>query len=319
MKGEIIKQTFEVAKLKAAPVIFWCRKHAPEILVATGIVSVGGGTVLACKATMTAKTILEEELETEVEIEDEDGCIELVPLSDSEIRRAQIGKGLRVAGSYLPAAGLLAGGVSMLVGAKCIEHRRLTAALGAYSSLQAAFEEYRKRVVAECGETVDHKALTGSTKTTGFIFQEQEDGKKPKKQKVELVVREDEDPFHRIFDECNCPHEWRDNLEENRFFLECQQKALNNKLKYTGRIFLNEVYEALGFSYLPIGQFVGWVSDDVEGAKDGYIDFGIDYAYLREEIAKAQSEGRNPEPSIWLNFNCDGEVWTNPMKKRYDS
>ena len=316
MKGEIIKKGLSVAKLKAAPFIFWCRKHAPEILVVAGTVSVGGGTVLACRATLKAKDILEEEIATEIEFETEDGDVEFYPLADSEIRKAQIEKGMHVAGSYLPAAGLVVGGVAMLIGAKSIEHRRLTAALGAYSSLQSMFEEYRKRVVSEHGAAADIKALTGSTTSNSFIFEQQEDGKKPKKQKVELLIREDEDPFHRIFDDCNCPHEWRDNLEENRFFLECQQKALNTKLQYTGRVFLNEVYEALGFSYLPIGQFVGWVSDDIEGCKDGFIDFGIDYAYLREEIARAQAENRTPEPSIWLNFNCDGEVWSNPMRKR---
>lgn len=319
MKAEAVKKALELAKLKAGPFMFWCRKHAPEILVAAGTISVGGGTVLACRATLKAKDILAEEIVTEIEVETEDGEVEVYDLAESEVKKAQVEKGLKVAASYLPAAGLVIGGVSMLVGAKSIEHRRLTAALGAYSSLQSMFEEYRKRVVSEHGEEADYKAITGSENGTGFIFQDQPDGKKPKKQKVELVIREDEDPFHRIFDECNCPHEWRDNLEENRFFLECQQKALNTKLKYTGRVFLSEVYDALGFPYLPIGQFVGWVSDDIQGSKDGYIDFGIDYAYLRDEIARAQAEGRSPEPSIWLNFNCDGEVWDNPMHKRYDS
>ena len=318
MKTELIKKGLGAFKLKAAPVIFWCRKHAPEILVATGAVSVGGGTVLACHATLKAKDILEEEVVTEIEVI-EDGEPVVYDLTENEIRKAQIKKGARVAVSYLPAAGLVIGGVSMMIGAKSIEHRRLTAALGAYASLQATFEQYRERIVAEHGAAADLKALTGKTVENGFIFSEPEEGKKPKKEKVELVIREDEDPFHRIFDDCNCPHSWRSNLEENRFFLECQQRALNDRLKYTGRVFLNDVYDALGFSYLPIGQFVGWVADDIEGAKDGYIDFGIDYAYLRSEIARAQAEGRNPEPSIWLNFNCDGEVWSNPMRKRYDS
>lgn len=318
MKSEMIKKGLELAKLKAAPVIFWCKKHAPEILVTAGAVSVGGGTVLACRATLKAKDILEEEVVTEIEVM-EDGEPVVLGLSENEIKKAQIQKGIKVATSYLPAAGLVIGGVSMMIGAKSIEHRRLTAALGAYSSLQAAFDQYRERIAAEHGPEADFKALTGAANETGFIFSEQEDGKKPKKEKIELVIREDEDPFHRIFDECNCPHSWRDNLEENRFFLECQQRALNDKLKYTGRVFLNDVYEALGFQYLPVGQFVGWVADDIEGSKDGCIDFGIDYAYLREEVARAQAEGRNPEPSIWLNFNCDGEVWTNPMRKRYDS
>jgi len=303
MIAETIKKGLTAVKLFAHPIFQNARRHFPEILVVTGSVSVIGGTVYACKATIKAKEILEEPVNVE---NDEDG------------REIATRKGVKVVASYLPAVGMVGGGVAMLISAKTIEHRRLTAALGAYSSLQCMFEEYRARVVEEHGEEFDRRIFSKEKYEKGYLLSENEEGKKSKKEKVLFKIREDEDPFHRIFDDCNCPHSWRDNLEENRFFLECQQKALNNKLKYTGRVFLNEVYDALGFDYLPIGQFIGWVSDDIEGSKDGYIDFGIDYSYLRQEIEDAQREQRNPEPSIWLNFNCDGEVWSNPMRKRYD-
>lgn len=322
MELAILKNALPVLKAKAAPVIFQLRKHAPEILVGLGVTSIAGGTVLACKATLDAKDILSEEIETEVyQGEDEYGNEQYEVLGDDEIRKEQVKKGAKVALSYLPAAGLLVGGTAMLVGAKSIEHRRLTAALGAYSSLQSMFETYRGRVISEHGPAADQRALTGEVTEKLESVEEAEDGKKPKKRKQELVVRnvDDEDPFHRIFDECNCPHQFVHNLEENKFFLECWQTRFNQKLKAEGRVFLNDVYQALGFDYLPIGQFVGWVADDVEGAKDGFIDFGIDYAYLKDEVAASLDEGRAPEPAIWLNFNCDGEVWSNPLKKKHDA
>ena len=314
MGVEIVKNALGTAKLKAAPFIFQLRKHLPEILVGTGAASVIGGTVLACKATLKARDILDEPVVTEITVEDEDGEEEVFALSEDEVKKNQIMKGAEVAKAYLIPSGLVVGGVGMLVAAKSIEHRRLTAALGAYSTLQAMFEEYRGRVAAEQGEDKEKLIFSGTSK--GEVVEEAEEGKKPKKHKLDFPIRDGEDPFHRLYDECNCPHTWRDNLEENRFFLECQQKALDTKLQYTGRIFLSEVYDALGFEYLPIGQFVGWLSDDIEGSKDGHIDFGIDYAYLRSEIEAAQREGRVPEPSIWLNFNCDGEGWDSPMRKK---
>lgn len=322
MKLEIIKTAAGALKTKAAPVIFQLRKHAPEILVGLGVVSVGGGTVLACKATLEAKEILSEDVTTVVHMGmDDDGDAVYAELPEEEVRKEQLRKGAKVALSYLPAAGLLVGGTAMLVGAKSIEHRRLTAALGAYSSLQSMFETYRGRVISEHGPAADQRALTGEIVEKLESMEEGEDGKKPKKRKQELVIREldDEDPFHRIFDECNCPHQFVQNLEENKFFLECWQTRFNQKLKAEGRVFLNDVYQALGFEYLPIGQFVGWVADDVEGSKDGFIDFGIDYAYLKDEVAASLDEGRAPEPAIWLNFNCDGEVWSNPLKKKHDA
>lgn len=321
MNAEFFKKGLAAVSTKAAPAIFQLKRHLPEILVGAGAVSIAGGTVLACRATIKAKEILDQPIETVVEELDEDGeVVTATVLGDADIRKEQIVKGATVAAKYLPAAGLIIGGTGMLVAAKSIEHRRFAAALGAYSTMQAMFEQYRGRIISDHGPAADQRALRGETVEAVEVLEEQEEGKKPKKAKKELVFRgvEDEDPFHRIFDECNCPHTFVHNLGENELLLECWQARFNQKLKAEGRVFLNDVYEALGFEYLPIGQFVGWVADDIEGCKDGFIDFGIDYAYIKEEIARAMDEGRAPEPAIWLEFNCDGEVWNNPLKKKYD-
>lgn len=312
MKVKFVSKALKAVGTKAAPIIFWAKKHAPEILVGTGAVSVIGGTVLACRATIKAKDILEEPIvpsEAEIITEEE---------FENESRKEAVKKGLNVVKVYLPAAGLIGGGVGMLVAAKSIEHRRFTAMLGAYSTLQSMFEEYRGRVIAEGGESLDYRCLNGAETAKVEKLVEQEDGKKPKKVKEEVTVfTAGENPYHRIFDDCNS-QDWRNDREANLNFLQCQEKALNYVLQSKGRVFLSEVYSALGLEYNPVGQFVGWVADDIEGAKDGYISFGIDWAYERIEIDRAFDEGRDPEPSLWLTFNCDGEVWSNPMKKRYD-
>lgn len=319
MKVKFASKALKAVGTKAAPIIFWAKKHAPEILVGTGAVSVLGGTALACRATIKAKDILEEPmLVGEYEkITYEDGTEEIVNENDTEKKEA-LKKGLKVVKEYLPAAGLIGGGVGMLVAAKSIEHRRFTAMLGAYSSLQSVFEEYRGRVIAEGGESLDYRCLNGAETAKVEKLVEQEDGKKPKKVKEEVTVfTAGENPYHRIFDDCNS-QDWHRDREANLNFLQCQEKALNYVLQSKGRVFLSEVYSALGFEYNPVGQFVGWVADDIEGAGDGYISFGIDWAYERIEIDRAFDEGREPEPSLWLTFNCDGEVWSNPMNKRYD-
>ena len=78
MGVEIVKNALGTAKLKASPFIFQLRKHLPEILVGTGAVSVVGGTVLACKATLKARDILDEPVVTEITVEDEDGEEEII-------------------------------------------------------------------------------------------------------------------------------------------------------------------------------------------------------------------------------------------------
>ena len=319
MAFDFASKAVKAVGTKAAPIIFWAKKHAPEILVGTGAVSVVGGTVLACHATIKAKDILSEPLlvsEGE-KVVYEDGTEEIIE-EEGVKRRETIKRGLVIVKEYLPAAGLIGGGVGMLVAAKSIEHRRFTAMLGAYSTLQSMFEEYRGRVIAEGGESLDYRCINGAETTKIEKLVEQEDGKKPKKVKEEVTVfTAGENPYHRIFDDCNS-QDWRKDREANLNFLQCQEKALNFVLQSKGRVFLSEVYSAIGFDYNPVGQFVGWVADDIEGSGDGYISFGIDWAYERIEIDRAFDEGREPEPSLWLTFNCDGEVWSNPMVKRYD-
>ena len=306
MKLTIFKKAAVKIVSIAKPIAFELKKHSPEILVVAGSASIVGGTVLCCKATLDAKEKLSEEIE-----QAPDG-------DEGEARTSAIKKGAGVVVGYLPGVGLVAGGVGMLVAAKSIEHRRFTAMLGAYSSLQSAFEEYRSRVEAEVGFDKEQELLNGVEKTDVEYLVE-EDGKKPKKVKEEVVIfTGGENPYHRIFDEYNSPSWWRENMNTNIFFLECQQKTMNLLLQAQGRVFLNDVYKQLGFEYCEVGQFVGWLADDIEGCKDGYIDFGIDYAAAKEEIARAQAENRRPEPSIWLTFNCDGEVWDKPLKKKYD-
>lgn len=313
------KEIGKTVLAKASPLIFQVRKHLPEILVGTGAVSVVAGTVLACKATPDAKIIWETRADIVGFDADEDGNMVEREATDDEKRRLAIRSGLDIVKLYAPGAGLVVGGVALLIAAKSVEHRRFTAALGAYSSLQAAFDEYRSHVVEEGGEELDTKFLNGSKiEKVIYISEDAETGKQKKAKEEITVFTGGESPYHRLFDECNAPLEWRDNLEQNKFFLECQQAVLNRDLMANGRIFLNDVYKRLGFGYCEVGQFVGWLADDIEGCKDGFIDFGIDYGYLYDEIAKAQAEGRRPEPSIWLTFNCDGEVWDKPLKKKRD-
>lgn len=100
--------------------------------------------------------------------------------------------------------------------------------------------------------------------------------------------------YARLFDETNS--EWKNNVEHNRMFLEEQERWVNHKLRRDGFVFLNEVYQALGFERTSIGQITGWLVNPQEG--DGYIDFGL-------------FEQRNKEdsPNFWLDFNVDGIIY----------
>ena len=78
-----------------------------------------------------------------------------------------------------------------------------------------------------------------------------------------------------------------------------------NKLKYgrEGRVFLNDVYDYLGIDRTKAGQIIGWVYDPENPDKE--IDFGL---YKTNRANQAFVNGY--EPVVLLDFNVDGEIWT---------
>lgn len=110
--------------------------------------------------------------------------------------------------------------------------------------------------------------------------------------KEEIIVSDDSTTYSRTFDESNINFE--STFDFNRIFLECQQRYLNHLLQNRGHLFLNEVYDALGFQRTSDGAIVGWIykEDDEEAT---YIDFGLD--------------SETKEKTIILEFNVQGVIY----------
>jgi hypothetical protein len=94
--------------------------------------------------------------------------------------------------------------------------------------------------------------------------------------------------YARLFDNTNV--NWNANVLDSRRFLKCVERYANDLLKRRGTIFLNDIYEMLGFERTQTGQVVGWhyskenpigdnmVKFDLHGGKKGSIeiDFNVD-------------------------------------------
>lgn len=104
--------------------------------------------------------------------------------------------------------------------------------------------------------------------------------------------------YARLYDETN--PEWHNNAEMNRTILSVKEQWANHKLVMDGFVFLNDIYEQLGFERSSAGQLVGWLKDSETG--DNYIDFGL-YEKRNEAFINGQ------EPSVWLDFNVDGVMF----------
>lgn len=282
------------------------RKHSPELLVAVGVVGTVASTVLACKATTKLSGILEESKENLDQIKgyvEEHGYSEKYTEDDKkkDITIVYAQTGLKLAKLYAPAVAVGALSLTSII----YSHRILTtrnAALGAaYAAVSKGFKEYRGRVIERFGEELDKELKYNIKEKEVEETIVNEDGSETTiKKTVKVIDPNNMSPFARCFDE-TCPM-WERDWEHNRYFLDMQQKAANRILQTRGWIFLNEVYEMLGFDKTSKGHEVGWYYDKTgELDCDNFIDFGI--YDINDENKRMFVNGK--EKAIWLDFNVD--------------
>ena len=289
--------------------ILLVKKNSPTILLAAGIVSLGAGTVLACKATLKAQPVIEKmekDLETislarEKANGDDSVYSNKDYVQDVVVVSVQTGKGLfRL---YAPALGLGVLGLASILGAHNILNKRNIALAAAYSVTVEAFDKYRGRVVETYGKEADMMFKNGLKKETVSTKIKDEETGKTKTVKEDILVPID-----------GASQYAKDFTNENRFYqnapgynlmiLRNIQDRFNDTLhaRPTGVVFLNEVYDALGLPHTEYGQLVGWHRDH----GDGYISFGIYENNSPEDIKLFDSCRKN---SLRLDFNVAGVVY----------
>lgn len=288
------------------------KKNSPEILLGIGIVSFVGTVVTACKATLRADEVLEfhkkkmNDIHEAKEIADQNPEGELA--YDDNLYRQDIGfQYLRTTGNmvklYVPTIAL--GGLSLacILASMNIMQKRYLGVVAAYNGVSAAFEQYRKRVRDEYGEGLDKHFRYGTTYDTLTEIGTDENGKKTKTKvdtentNTDLIVPNDD--TCRFFDSSN-PN-WDKNPQFSMMFLRGRQNYLNDILHTRGHVFLNEVYDALGFPHTPQGAVLGWI----DGEGDDCIDFGL-YDPNKETVRRFVNGVDNV---IMLEFNHDGIIW----------
>lgn len=310
MKNNWLSKVSTSAAKFAGKAEFTIKKNSPEILLGAGIVGFVGTIVLACRATCRADEVLEfhrrkiKDIEDAKEIADADPEGEMS--YDIEIyRQDKAIRYLKTTGSlaklYAPTIAVGTLSLACILTSRNIMQKRYLGVVAAYNGLSAAFEEYRKRVRDEYGEDLDKHFRYGTTYDELPVYDE--NGKKTKeKEKVEktetgMVVPNDD--TCRFFDSSN-PN-WDKNPTFSMMWLRGQQNILNDILHTRGHVFLNEVYDALGFPHTPQGAVLGWI----DGEGDNCIDFGL-YDPNKENVRRFVNGVDNV---IMLEFNHDGVVW----------
>lgn len=266
------------------------RKSAPAIMTGAGIILGGACVVTACvQTTKLPETIREnkeriEELHNAPESSQE-------PRRASELRKEYISMAGKAARLYAVPATLGALSVACTIGGHKVLTKENAALASAYIALDKSFRAYKEKMPlpATLQETVEeeieNRKVNGSTDGT--------DGTVSDVDKCELFS-----PYARLFDHTN--YLWTPSGSGTASILHSIQNYCNDKLHRDGYLFLNDVYDQLGFERTEAGQQVGWF----EGNGDSCVDFGLFHKGnpTLERLMQGKLE------YVVLDFNVDGPI-----------
>lgn len=288
------------------------KKHSPEILVIGGVIGLVTSAVMACKATTKAQVILEE-AKTQVDAVHEvvaDETISKEKYSEEDSKKdlaiIYVQTGIKFAKLYGPSIILGALSITSILASNNILRKRNVALAAAYTAVDTGFKEYRGRVVERFGKELD-KELRYNIKAQEI--EETVVNENGEETTVKKVVNVSTNPIDLYSSYARCWDKhckgWHEDHELRLLFLRQTQNYANDLLKLRGHVFLNDVYDMLGFQRSKAGQLVGWVYDEKNPVGDNFIDFGI-YDIYKEG---SRDFVDNREPAIWLDFNVDGNIW----------
>ena len=309
-------------KMLTQTTMFTVKKYSPEILLGLGLLGMGAGTLLACKATLEVEAIVDEYEASKIRINEAidlhtEGEIDYpVETAAKDMKIVKTQTAVKFIKLYGPSVTLMTVSVGCILGSYRVMSKRNVALMAAYKVVEEAFSNYRGRVVSELGEIKDAHFMYGtdsiSEETT---IDENGEVKTVQNDKEELVPGAKLSGFARMF-EPEQPDQvggwtgstqWSPIHDYNLSFLTTKEQSFNDKLIVKGFVTLNEVLEELGFPTTEYGMISGWRYKSEKG--DGYISFrprGVDGNWIMG------TDGA----SVLLDFNVDGVIFDQKIARK---
>lgn len=293
---------------KFQKVSYKVQKHSPEILIFAGVGGVIVSTVMACRATPKLEGVLLESREKLNDIRKAASDEEMTDrYSQKDAQKDMVivyaKTGVNVSKLYAPAAIVGVLSISSIFASNNILKQRNVALAAAYTALDTSFKEYRTRVFERFGEEVENEIRYNIKNQKVEVVETDENGKEKKVKKTVPVANADVSEYIRYFDRSS--KEYEKDHGYNEMLLKSRQAWANDKLKANGYLYLNDVFDYLGFPKTKVGQVVGWVYDPNNTRGDNFIDFGMREVYRKDET----KEYAELEKVFLLDFNVDGNIW----------
>lgn len=273
------------------------KAQSPTILFGAGVVGMVGTAVLASRATLRLEGILDDIRadQADLEVVNASGHPEW---SEADAKNAAIGillkGGVRIVKLYGPSLLVGALSVAALTGSHRILNNRNAALGAAYAAVDRAFREYRARVVEDLGEQKDKEYRHGAEEREYIV--ETKTGPQP-----EMRTRAAQNAgtmYAQWFEPKN--KNYRETRDMNLHFLTLMERYANERLERHGFVFLNDVYQDLGFERTKAGAMVGWTYDSPED----HISFGI-FDGTSDYVDDFMMGNRS---DILVDFNVDGII-----------
>lgn len=295
------------------------KKHSPEILVTAGVVGVVVGTVMACKATASDRWLsaMCDFSETKDNIEKAKAAAVISPTrvvdgieqprytkEDEMADKAWLYKrtAIEMLKIYGPSVATMGISIIFILSGFRIVKSRNAALAAAYKIIDSSFKAYRSRVRNELGEGMENHFMYNTKMDTTTETRVDKNGEEIKVVKFhperQIINGADVSGFARIYEE-GTTDQWVTNPDYNWMFIRKKKDWLTDQLHINKHLFLNEVYDELGFPRTPEGSYIGWVIN--ADHPDTYLDFGPWH-----EPTDAFTRENN---KCLLDFNPTGPIW----------
>lgn len=287
-----------------------CKTFSPEIMLVGGIVVGVAAIVSACCATRHLDEVSDDvhkDLDDIQEVVDqktkdcpEEEKKEIVRQYKKDFFKAYVRAGGKYLRLYALPVGLTVVSVGLILGSHGVLKTRYLNTVAAYTAMDEAFRDYRKRIRDIAGEESEARFYNGTDEIE--LTRINEDGDTVKETVQKQILEKKDSPYEFDFNKYTAPLDATTNSAHNFHTIRQIQSWANDRLNSVGHIFLNEVLDGLGLQRTPAGAVVGWLK---HGNGDGYVDFGA-VEYYNDDVSDI-IDGNIP--NIHLNFNCDGIIF----------
>ena len=287
------------------------KKHAPEILLVTGIIATGAAIVTACKATRKLDKIIDEHKENldkiNISVEetktfiDDDGKEKKYTKEVAKTDKfcTYRDTAFRIVKTYAVPAALFIGGVTCFVASTVILKKREKASLALFNGSLAAFNAYRSKIRDAVGEEAESKIYHGidEVKVTDI----KADGTSEEK-----IIKQVDRP-HNVYtfrmNSQTCRF-WESDMKYNLMFARSVEEDIDNLVfgEFGGEpVELNAALKKLGMLKCGAMMGEGWVPEKL-GGKVKRVSFGLEKYTLPDEEGGVDIMDCD---EILLEFNCE--------------